>query len=403
MSVEGLPEDILQLIKPQQVRSYALAKGWKRVPGVNGEIALFSHPRGQWDQLIVPMDESFDDYSRRLRDIVEILARFESRPDVEILNDLITPDSDIIRYRVASPVTGRGSIPLMEGIRLLEGAKRSIMAAACSVVNPVTHHPRMSRSEAQQLINACHLGQSERGSYAVSVSCPLRAVEPDQPSLPGTEPFTRRPVSTLMRSVFRVVRAIEADMIPQVFQLAPDEPVLSANLCDALLLMQPHAEDSYLDVKASLGHDVTRARFDPLCRANQTRVFPDHRGHFEDASARTGAGGVPVRRIYRQPRRRTRGRRSDAGRGHSLGHGRRANATRAGRLDSRLLANRPCRPGGARNREIQGHLASRDAGASDHRNHRVRSRRIANRPCAPQNRRWPLVKLALDKQIDDII
>ena len=113
-------EDILQLIKPQHVRSYALAKGWKRVPGVNGEIALFNHPRGQLDQLIVPTDESFDDYANRLREVVENLAQFESRPIGEALNDLITPDADIVRYRVASAATGRGSIPLMEGIRLLE-------------------------------------------------------------------------------------------------------------------------------------------------------------------------------------------------------------------------------------------------------------------------------------------
>ena len=32
MPHEALPKNILQLIKAQQVRSYALAKGWQRVP-----------------------------------------------------------------------------------------------------------------------------------------------------------------------------------------------------------------------------------------------------------------------------------------------------------------------------------------------------------------------------------
>ena len=40
MSHEPLPEDVLQFIKPQQVRGYALAKGWQRVPGVNGVAAI---------------------------------------------------------------------------------------------------------------------------------------------------------------------------------------------------------------------------------------------------------------------------------------------------------------------------------------------------------------------------
>lgn len=251
MSPEMLPKDLLQLIKPQQVRGYAKAKGWQRVPNVNGDIALFNHPQGKFDQLIVPMDESLDDYAKRMRDVVENLAGFESRPVSEVLNDLLTPESDILRYRVISAATGRGTIPLMEGIRLLEGAKRSILAAACSVLNPITHHPRMSLADAQQLLSACHLGQTERGSYAVSVSCPLHAVEQDQPLLPGNEPFARRAVSTLMRSLSRVVTSIEADTIPEIYDQHEQLPVLSANLCEALLQMQPAEEDSHLDVKVS--------------------------------------------------------------------------------------------------------------------------------------------------------
>ena len=115
MSSDTLHKDILQLIKPQQVRCYAIAKGWQRFPNVNGDIALFKHPQGRFDQLIVPMDESFDDYAKRLQDVVENLAGFESRPVAEVLNDLLTPEADILRYRVASLATGRGSIPLSGG------------------------------------------------------------------------------------------------------------------------------------------------------------------------------------------------------------------------------------------------------------------------------------------------
>jgi hypothetical protein len=246
-----LPSSILQLLKPQQVRSYALAKGWQRIPGVNGDIALFQHPAGQWDQLIVPMDESLDDYPRRLREVIENLANFENRPVAEVLNDLLSPDADTLRYRVISPATGRGTIPLVDGIQLLEGAKRSILAAACSVIQPHPYHPRMSRTEAQQLLNACQLGQTERGSYSVSIACPLHAVEQDQDLLPDVEPFTRQAIALLMRSLSRIVSAIEADTLPAVFDEVPDAPVVSANLCEALLQAQPQDEQSVLDVSAS--------------------------------------------------------------------------------------------------------------------------------------------------------
>ena len=76
-------------------------------------------------------------------------------------------------------------------------------------------------------------------------------MEQDQALLPGNEPFTRHAVATLMRSLSRMVVAIEADAIPEVFQARPQEPVISANLCEALLQMQPQDENSQLDVKVS--------------------------------------------------------------------------------------------------------------------------------------------------------
>lgn len=269
-----LSGDILKLIKPQQVRGYALAKGWRRVPEVNGDIALFDRPDGGLDQLIVPMDETFDDYVRRLLEVIQNLATFEARSSTEVLNDLITPESDIVRYRVASHATGRGSIPLLQGIRLLEGAKRSILAAACSVLNPLTHHPRMSSTEAQQLLNACHLGQTERGSYGVSVACPLRAVEQDQLLVDGVEPFTRRTVSTLIQSLSRIVRSIEADSVSSIFEQIPREPVLSVNLCDAILKMRPEDGDSHLDVNVSWAVTFPRPANIPRAVRIKSEYFP---------------------------------------------------------------------------------------------------------------------------------
>jgi hypothetical protein len=294
MMRDALPEDILQLIKPQQVRGYAIAKGWQRVPTVNGRMALFGHPNAGFNQLIVPMDESAIDYARRVRDVVQNLSEFESRPQIEVLNDLIAPDADILRYRVASKVTGRGSIPLIEGIRLLDGARRSILSAACSVVNPVTHHLRMSRTEAQQLLEACQLGQTDRGSYGVSVSCPLRAVEGDEPLLPGAEPFTRRAVATLMQSAARVVAAIEADSVPDVFQPAANQPVVSANLCDAILQMQPSDENSYLDIKVSWAATLAPAKPIP----GQVRIKYEYFPIIEDISKKLRPAQAPAASLF---------------------------------------------------------------------------------------------------------
>jgi len=251
MSYENLPMGLLRLVTPQQVRSYALAKGWERIHKVNGQVALFHRPGSEFDQLIVPMEASAPDYARRIADVVMILMEVEHRALTEILGDLLLPDADIVRYRIMSPDAEKGTLPLQEGLRLLEGAKRSILAAACSVLAPVNYHPRMTRTEAVQLLDACELGQTERGSFTVAIACPLRAVEQDQLLVKGTSPFTRRTTTLLMRSARKLVSAIEADLVPTVYQSELGEPVLSANLLDALLRMQPQQDRSSLALSAS--------------------------------------------------------------------------------------------------------------------------------------------------------
>lgn len=251
MSYESLPGELLRAVTPQQVRSYALAKGWKRVPKVDGQIALFHRPESEFDQLIVPMEMSAVDYARRIADVVMILMEVEHRSMTEIVGDLLLPDADIVRYRIISPDAEKGTLPLQEGLRLLDGARRSLLAAACSVLSPSTYHPRMSRTEAVQLLDACKLGQTERGSFTVAIACPLRAVEQEQLLMNGVEPFTRLTTTLLMRSAHKLVNAIEADQVPSVFKPEPGEPELSANLLDAILRMQPQQERSSLAISAS--------------------------------------------------------------------------------------------------------------------------------------------------------
>ena len=291
--IDGSILDVLDAVKPQQVRAYALAKGWTRVAGVNGEIALFNHPNGEFDQLIVPMDHTLDDYSKRLRDVVQNLSEFECRPAAEVIGDLLAPDSDILRYRVISHATAKGSIPLEVGIDLLEGAKRSLLASACTVINPLAHHPRMSRTEAKQLLSACHLGQTERRSFGISLYCPLRAVEQDQSLLPNADPFTRRAVTTLMKSLSQIVEAIELDDLGAVIE-SKGPPTISANLCDALLLMQPPDDGSQLTINASCA-----AALPPVTKwPKEVRIKYEHFPQIEELSKKLRPKEAPAAAFF---------------------------------------------------------------------------------------------------------
>jgi hypothetical protein len=283
MSYKGLPEHLVARIKPADARAYATASGWVRGPTVNGKVAVFNHPDLDLDQLLIPIDPNLSDFPERMADVVASLAEHQKRTAPEVLNDLLMPSSDVLRFRIDEPETEAGIVPLVQGIDLLEGARKAILASACSVVQPQTFHPRLSRTEAEQLLQACRLGQTERGSFTAVIACPLDAVggepipgkpmplfegregvpaiEPDSgagraaeavpPPAATSEPFTRKATGLLMRSVARIVSAVDADQIASLLEHPGDQPPLSANLCEALAMMQPTGDRSRLTVQAT--------------------------------------------------------------------------------------------------------------------------------------------------------
>jgi hypothetical protein len=247
MSVRDLPSDLLQEVTPLELRSYAQATGWRRREAP-GRFVVFDDPGSDLDQVLVPLDPGAPGYELRVAEAVQVLAEKEGRPAVEVLHDLLLIDADVVRFRISSPEAATGSLPLEQGIHLLEGAKQALLSAACSVISPRHHHPRLARAEAEQLLTACRLGQTERGSFTVAISCPVRAVESGDET---ATPFVRRTTSTLMGSAERIAGAIEKDAVESLYQEADLEPVLSSNFCEALLLMQPQQERASLSLSCS--------------------------------------------------------------------------------------------------------------------------------------------------------
>src|SRR5690606_19856891 len=127
-----VPKEVERLasqVVPSDARSYALAQGWRRLQHINGNLAVFSRGDGSLDQLLIPLEPSAPDYPKRILDVARNLAEFEHRSLYEILNDLLMPDADIVRFKVSSPQL-TNDLSLIKGIEILEGAKRAILSSA---------------------------------------------------------------------------------------------------------------------------------------------------------------------------------------------------------------------------------------------------------------------------------
>jgi hypothetical protein len=232
-----------KLVSPLGARQYVLSRGWQPVEeGVSSRIYLFRHPEDRLRQIAIPMDKDYEDYSLAITDAANRLSETERRPLAAVLTDLLMPGADALRVRLHSQRAESGSVPFLSALALLEGAKGALLASAQSVDHPQAYHPRLNRTEGKELIEGCRFGQTERGSFVLAIYCPLDAVGvPPAPDVfepeAGPLPFVRRTTNLLMRSVARLVSAIETNRLDSAFENTPREPALSANLCDALLTM----------------------------------------------------------------------------------------------------------------------------------------------------------------------
>lgn len=236
-------------ISPSAVRDYAKYRGWEALPNVKGRLWVFRHPEGGLRQLVIPLDKGAD-YADAMEEIVIRLAASEGRSVEQVFSDLLSVYSDVIRFRIGGDETSSGMLPMTDAPGLLEGARRALLSAACSVVNKVQHHPRMSRVEAEEFLRVCKLGQTEIGSFVVKVSCPLNEME-EPPLAQLTRPFAREATLLLIGACTKIVNGIEQDTVDELLAHDANAPAITSNLCDALLRMHSAREKADLSVSLS--------------------------------------------------------------------------------------------------------------------------------------------------------
>src|SRR5436190_1821172 len=126
MNYRGLPIPLVQRVAYTEVQQYALAMGWQRVQGVKGDIAVYRRPESKRWEVIIPQDRTFSDYALRMAEAIAALSDFERmenerRTAVQLLNDLLLPASDVLRFSLEGASVQDGTAPLGEALSLLAG------------------------------------------------------------------------------------------------------------------------------------------------------------------------------------------------------------------------------------------------------------------------------------------
>lgn len=160
----------------------------------------------------------------------------------QVLRDLLRP-RDTVRYALSGTATETGTIGLPAGLALVQGALKSLLASACSVQRPRRFHPRMTLADAESYVRACRLGQTEIGSFVLTVDAPLDT----HAQLGDSEiPFGRRATTRLFEGTAYLAQSIRQGDMARILDERADTPLVSADLCEALVEMMPPDESADL-------------------------------------------------------------------------------------------------------------------------------------------------------------
>lgn len=258
------------LIPPTDLRDYAKDQGWVLFKeAAKDRLYVMTHPHFERRQLVFPMDTTAPDYSEAVMLVVGKLAAMEGRSAQAVIKNLLEVGDDAIAFRVTTPRPDERSLPLAFAGAMVTGAQQLLLASACTVLKPQAHHPRLSRTEAQQFLETAKFRHTQPGSFVLNVSCPVQGLDVQAPLLPdeADAPFVRRTTTTLRKALGELVTAIETDSLDAFVEDTKNgaNPVVSSNLCEALTRF----EDSSLKNSVEIG--ITWAAAIPK-PANEGRV-----------------------------------------------------------------------------------------------------------------------------------
>jgi len=255
----------LLAVSPAALTAYARAGGWSKTETYGNHSDVYNG--GTLPEIIVPRTKHLADYASVVARLIKIFADAAEMNEIALYNDLATADRDIIRVRVGGEDS---TVDINSGTSLVSGARDMLLAAACSLNNPKPLYRAGANREAADFVNQVRLGQTEPGSFVVTLLPPVVAPPTQKPLMPDTEdinpPVARRVTCRLHDALAATREAIERTMGGDTGVFA--EAVASgtsANLCDALAQMtEPFHE---LEVR------VTWARTRPMPTAHSTVRF----------------------------------------------------------------------------------------------------------------------------------
>lgn len=258
MSASVLAPDALRALRPLEVASYLRVHGWRQEADLNGKGSVWLLPaeagRDEAD-ITLPLQRDLGDFALRMGDVLRTLRQVERRPEPEILQDLMTTSSDLIRVRAPSRDADSGSLPLEQAVAFVERSRDLVLAAACAAITKRAYYATRKPTKATDYLSQVRMGQTERGSYVLTILSPVAPALAPEGELPlgleSPEPYERQVTRTLaegLAAMEHAARQAAASGGMAAFDHAVSQGV-SANLCEAVAGLSAVSPADGLDIR----------------------------------------------------------------------------------------------------------------------------------------------------------
>ena len=241
MRVSIRDKEPLSEISPAALSAYARAEGWRRTDNYGDSSDVYVSDG--LPEIILPRTQRLGDYANVVSQLIEIFADVAGTDELSLYRDLVTADRDVIRVRAAEG--DDGAVPVSDGINLVCGAHDMVLAAACSLRDPRPVYRAGANKEAMGYVNNIRMGQTEQGSFVVTLLTPVVSPPMQQPLIPDlthNDDSIERKMTKRLASALRATRQATESVVggdTDAFFQAVENGV-SANLCEALVrLIEP--------------------------------------------------------------------------------------------------------------------------------------------------------------------
>ncbi len=230
--------EALSAISTASVHAYLKSQKWMRFKDFGDRGVVYE--LNDKFEVFAPGSHQLADYAEAVSQVISVLAEAEERDELAVYRDLAAADRDLIRFR-APDADEDGSIDLDTGVDLVQQCRDALLAAACSASAPKRFYRSGSNAKATEYLKSVRLGQTEHGSFIVTMLSPVppyleqigqQYLSPDFVE----EPFGRQVTRTLSDAT-KAVKAAIAEVSRggniEAFERSVSSGV-SANLCAAI-------------------------------------------------------------------------------------------------------------------------------------------------------------------------